>query len=210
VRWTEEVHGAYVHGRRLRVLVNVIAPLLPQVARVLDIGAGDGQLARGLMRRRPDVTIEGIDTLVRPETAIRVHEYDGHVIPFGDGEFDAAILVDVIHHADDQPAVLREARRVVRDCVIVKDHLREGLLAQTTLRFMDAVGNRRYGVALPYQYLSRAEWRELFATVALTPDVERRHLGLYPWPASLLFERGLHFVARLRITTSQDAFERHD
>lgn len=200
MRWTEDIHGAYVHGRRLRVLTARLAPLLPENSSVLDIGAGDGQLAHGLLRRRPDVTIVGIDTLVRPDAAIDVRQYDGRVIPFADGEFDAALLVDVIHHADDQAAVLNEARRVVRQCVIVKDHLRKGLLAQATLRFMDAIGNRRHGVALPYKYLSPEEWRELLQDVKLQPDVEVSRLGLYPWPASLVFERGLHFISRLRKT----------
>lgn len=194
----DPVHRGYVQGRRVRVLLTHLAPLLPTDAKVLDVGAGDGHVARGLMDARPDVEVVGIDPLVRPDTQIPVTEFDGLRIPFPDRSFDAVLFVDVLHHASDQMALLREARRVARRAVIIKDHRREGILAGPTLRFMDAVGNRRHGVALPYTYWSSTEWRAAFAEVGLEPEVEIRRLGLYPFPASLLFDRGLHFVARLR------------
>jgi SAM-dependent methyltransferase len=199
----EHVHGGYVQDRRVRVLVSHIAPLLPSDARVLDVGAGDGHVAAALMAVRPDVDVIGIDPLVRPQPQIPVHEFDGAHIPFAAQTFDAVLFIDVLHHADDSAALLREASRVTRGVVIIKDHNRDGVLAAQTLRFMDAVGNRRYGVALPYSYRSRLEWRALWQQLGLNPEVEIRKLGLYPWPASMLFDRALHFIARLRPSTAR-------
>lgn len=196
--WLDPVHRGYVHGRRVRVLLAHLAPLLPENGRVLDVGAGDGHVARALMDARPDVVIEGIDPLVRPDTQIPVTEFDGQHVPFGDRSFDAVLFVDVLHHANHGMGLLREARRVAREAVIIKDHRRDGFLAAPMLRFMDAVGNRRHGVALPYTYWSSGEWQRNFAEAGLEPEIEIRRLGLYPFPASLLFDRGLHFVARLR------------
>ncbi len=194
----DPLHRGYVHGRRVRVLLSHLAPLLPVDGKVLDVGAGDGHVARALMDARPDVQIEGIDPLVRPDTQIPVREFDGTTIPYPDGSFDAVLFVDVLHHATDQMALLRQARRVARAAVIIKDHRCDGFLALPTLRFMDAVGNRRHGVALPYSYWSSGQWQRAFDELGLEPDVEIHRLGLYPFPASLLFDRGLHFVARLR------------
>jgi SAM-dependent methyltransferase len=179
------------------VLISHIAPLLPRDGTVLDVGAGDGHVARALMQLRPDVRIEGIDVLVRPDTQIPVTEFDGRTMPCADDAYDAVLFVDVIHHAEDGKTLLREAARVARKAVIIKDHRRDGFQAAPTLRFMDAVGNRRHGVALPYTYWSTAEWERTFKEVGLEPEVQVRRLGLYPFPASLLFDRGLHFVARL-------------
>jgi SAM-dependent methyltransferase len=196
--WLDPVHRGYVHGRRVRVLLSHLAPLLPENGTVLDVGAGDGHVARALMDARPDVTIEGIDVLVRPGTQIPVTDFDGSHVPFDDASFDAVLFVDVLHHATNGMTLLREARRVARQAVIIKDHRCDGFLARPTLRFMDAVGNRRHGVALPHAYWSSGEWQRNFAEVGLEPEVEIRRLGLYPFPASLLFDRGLHFVSRLR------------
>ena len=190
-------HDRLVSGRRIRVLARHLAELLPRGAQVLDVGAGDGLLARRVLDARPDLTMRGVDILVRPRTHVTVEPFDGITLPFPDDAFDAVMMVDVLHHATDQQRLLREISRVARAAVVIKDHLVQGALAEPTLRFMDWVGNARHGVALPYAYWSPARWREALADAGLRVVEQRERLGLYPWPASLLFERGLHFMALL-------------
>jgi ubiquinone/menaquinone biosynthesis C-methylase UbiE len=50
------------------------------------------------------------------------------------------MFVYVLHHTNDPEVLLREAQRVALKAVVLKDHTRNGLLAYTTLRFMDWVG----------------------------------------------------------------------
>lgn len=190
------VHDKLVFGRRVRRLATVIAERLPADARVLDVGCGSGDLAVLIMQKRPDVTIEGIDVLVRPNTAIPVHAFDGARIQFADNAFDAAIVVDVLHHTDDPEAVLAEIARIA-PMVIIKDHLRDGIAANSTLRFMDWVGNAAHGVRLPYNYLSHKEWTSIWRTLDLVVSRFATRLSLYPRPFSWLFDRGLHFVTVL-------------
>jgi SAM-dependent methyltransferase len=84
---------------------------------------------------------------------------------------------------------------------VIKDHLCDSTLAQMLLKFMDGVGNERYGVALPYNYWSSRRWSAAIADLGLwRAEWEVGGLGLYPWPASLGYGRGLHFVARLSVT----------
>lgn len=198
------VHGKLVHGRRVRVLADHLTAMLDDVpagARVLDVGCGDGLLAAVIGQRRPDLALSGCDVLVRDQTHVPVEAFDGATLPHPDDTFAAALLVDVLHHTDDPPALLAEVARVAR-IVLVKDHLRQGLLAFTTLRFMDWVGNARHGVALPYNYLAPADWDAAFAACGVAPTREVRQLGLYPWYANWCFGRGLHFVARLEAAAS--------
>lgn len=190
------LHEKLVFGRRVRRLAAAIAERLPRDARVLDVGAGSGDLAQRVMALRPDVRIEGVDVLVRPETAIPVHRYDGVTLPFADNAFDAAVIVDVLHHTDDPGAVMAEAARVAHSLVI-KDHFRDGFAAGATLRLMDWVGNAAHGVRLPYNYLSRREWTRLWGGQGLVTDRLADRLGLYPRPFGWLFDRRLHFVTVL-------------
>jgi SAM-dependent methyltransferase len=192
------LHDRLVFRRRVRVLAEQLADLLPANARVLDIGCGSGDIASCIMTMRPDVRIEGIDVLVRGETAIPVTEFDGMHIPFGDGAFSVAMFVDVLHHTDDPEQVMREAKRVASDAIVIKDHFRNGVLAGPTLRFMDWVGNAGHGVRLPYNYLSRQQWQKLWANIGLRVDRLIDRVGLYPPPASWLFDRKLHFIGRLK------------
>jgi len=191
------LHGELVHSRRVNVLASHLAPLLPPGAQVVDVGCGDGQLARLIQEQRPDCSLSGYDVLVREHTQVPVQAFDGQRLPLADGSVDVVMFVDVLHHTVDPLVLLAEARRVARQAVVFKDHTRDGLLAGPTLRFMDWVGNAPHGVALPYNYWPERRWKQAFEQLGLAVDHWESRLGLYPAPASWLFERKLHFVARL-------------
>jgi SAM-dependent methyltransferase len=191
----EGIHEKYVKGRRIHVLGNLIMGFLPPGnASVLDIGSGDGLLARQLMTMSPALSISGIDILVRRDSAIPVSSFDGVTIPHESGSFDYSLLVDVLHHAEKPVALLQEARRVARRGVIIKDHYEQGFLGRRTLMFMDNLGNRRSGVAIPHNYWAPDEWREELDRVGLRAQVLRTRLRLYPAWADWIFGRGLHFA----------------
>ena len=193
----DEIHGRYVHTRRVRVLCELFAELAPRGARVLDVGCGDGLLSAMLLERRPDIRLEGVDVLVRPGTKIPVQEFDGRKLPYADASCDAVLFVDVLHHAVDPLGLLAEAARVASGAVLIKDHTLCGPLAGPTLRFMDRVGNARYGVAMPYQYWTRRQWQAALEVTGLKVDAWREDFQLYPAVVNWIFGRSLHFVARL-------------
>lgn len=188
-------HSALVFGRRVRVLAGALAPLLPP-GRLVDVGCGSGALAAAVGALRPDAAPEGFDVLLRPGCAIPVRPFDGRRLPLRDGAAAVALLVDVLHHAEDPVALLAECARVA-PVVVVKDHLARGPLDERTLAFMDWVGNRPHGVVLPYRYFSPASWEAAVGAAGLREERREAVPGLYPFPFSALFGRGLHFVARL-------------
>jgi len=190
------LHRRWVHARRVRVLSDHLSPLLRPRARVLDVGAGDGRLAARLAVMRSDLEIRCVDVSLRSTMAYPVECYDGKRLPFGRGTFDAVLLIDVLHHTSNPQALLAEAHRV-GSVVVIKDHVLDGWLADATLRFMDWVGNARHGVPLPFRYWTRALWEDLFARMDLAIRSRRSELGIYPWPATLLFDRQLHFLVSL-------------
>jgi hypothetical protein len=111
------------------------------------------------------------------------------------------LFVDVLHHTTDPDVLLREACRVTRQVVLIKDHTRNGLLAGTTLRLMDWVGNAHHGVALPYNYWTRREWMDALERLGLRIELWDGRPRLYPRPANWIFGRSLHFIARLGLRT---------
>jgi SAM-dependent methyltransferase len=132
-----------------------------------------------------------------------VERFNGEVIPYEDASFDGVMFIDVLHHTQDPMVLLREATRVARKAVVIKDHTLEGLLAGPTLRAMDWIGNARYGVSLPYNYWTKREWLDAFNELEVEVGSWISNLGLYPWPAGYLFDRSLHFVARLDVPRRQ-------
>ena len=89
---------------------------------VLDVGAGYGLLTKTLQAR--GVVVTGIDPNVRAGKF--AHEWHGvdllpvdiHATPFVDGQFETAILREVVDHLDIESA-LRELKRIVSKEVLI-------------------------------------------------------------------------------------------
>jgi SAM-dependent methyltransferase len=196
--WIARSHRALVFGRRVRVLADAVTPLIPaEAGSVLDIGCGDGTIASLLAERRPELSIEGVEVIPRPSCHIPCREFDGAHLPFADRSFDVCLFVDVLHHTSDITQLLREAARVARSCVILKDHLSESSFDHATLQAMDWVGNRPHGVTLTYNYQSLRQWQQHFTACGLRATQLSTTVPLYPFPFSRIFGRRLHFVAQL-------------
>jgi SAM-dependent methyltransferase len=164
---------------------------------VVDVGCGDGKITAAISRLRPDADVSGLDVLSRPRTEIPVRSFDGTTIPLADRSVDVVMFVDVLHHTADPMVLLREARRVMRRAIVIKDHTMDGFLAGPTLRFMDRIGNARHGVALPYNYWTSVQWDRAIQDLGLRATIWKKDLGLYPKPAQWVFERSLHFLGVL-------------
>ena len=195
----EQIHAGYIQQKRLDGLVRHLKEVMPENASVLDVGCGDGRLSALLREKRPDLVVEGIDVLQRDKTWFPVRQFDGRTIPANAVSVDVVMFIDVLHHTDDPYTLLREAIRVARKSIIIKDHLINGFLAEPTLRFMDRIGNARYGVASPGNYWHQSQWDEAFQTLALTPVDWLEKLELYPKVVDMWFGRSLHFLARLEV-----------
>lgn len=97
-----------------------------RAARVLDLGAGPGDIAVRLARARPDWCVIALDAsaamlqiasqrLVR-EQAVGAHLAlaDAKRLPFAARSFDLVISNSIIHHITDTAALWSQVRRVAR------------------------------------------------------------------------------------------------
>ncbi|MEJ8561878.1 class I SAM-dependent methyltransferase [Yoonia sp. GPGPB17] len=197
-----QAHEKLVFNRRVRVLVEQIGALLPPGSDMLDVGTGDGQIAKMIGARQDGTKVQGIDIMKRETIHIPVTLFDGTTIPMENNAVDVVTFVDVLHHTDDPQILISEAARVARKAVIIKDHLSETKLDHMTLRAMDWVGNAPHGVVLPYNYAPRRNWDGWFDKADLATDEFITDVPLYPAPLSWVFGRKLHFIARLTPTAA--------
>ncbi|HXR10496.1 MAG TPA: class I SAM-dependent methyltransferase [Candidatus Acidoferrales bacterium] len=192
-RW----HSALVHQRRVRVLAEMLAERIPPGSTVLDIGCGDGTIGQLISQCKPGLAMQGAEVAPRPGCKIPCEAFDGATLPFPGDSFDVCLLVDVLHHTTDVAALLREAARVSRRFVLLKDHASENSFDAATLGLMDWVGNRPHGVGLTYNYQSRSQWKQHFAACHLREVSCTFEIPLYPAPFSWIAGRKLHFISAL-------------
>jgi len=193
------LHSSMLSDFRMRAIPDALAPFLQPGWRVLDVGCGNQRLAR-LLQERVAAEFEGVDVYVPDGTLpFPLKRYDGRTIPHPDRSFDASLLCDVLHHADDPAALLRETARVSRRLVILKDHHFEGPVDRLKLKAMDWIGNRGYGVSLPYGYKTKDQWRALFRELGLEVAGWVDAIRLYPGLVGAVLPPRLHFACALRV-----------
>jgi SAM-dependent methyltransferase len=146
---------------RWKYLVAYLSPYLRNSKKVLDLGASCGRLANELSKKLPNIDFVGVDTYVQPKTFIPIKRYNGKEIPFPDNSFDCVIIIDVLHHDENPTVILKEARRVSKKYILIKDHFWNNKLDFLLLKYADYIGNKPYGVALPYNFLRISDWKSM-------------------------------------------------
>lgn len=168
--------------------------------RLLDVGGGTGVIAQAMAELFPVGVVEAVDLVDRfcPGLSVATRQYDGRVLPFADGAFDAASLNNVLHHVPvaARADLLREIRRVVAGPLYIKDHESRGVVDDLRLTALDAIGNIPFGGMLWARYLHMAEW-EALATAAGYRIAARTDGAYRSGPYAVLFPNRLEITLRL-------------
>jgi SAM-dependent methyltransferase len=101
-------------------IIPLAAEHLASCRRVLDVGTGEGQLARRLGSGQPeglviglDPSIEQVRNAVAQGSSPLYLRARGEEIPFRSGSFDGVLCCLAIEHADDPETVMTEMARVL-------------------------------------------------------------------------------------------------
>jgi SAM-dependent methyltransferase len=169
-RWRRERRRRLV-GRSYDMALE-LARVLPQGARVLDVGCGSGYIAHHLSAML-GAPVSGIDVRKTVDAPIDYAAFDGSHFPVADAAFDAVLLCYVLHHAQDQPSFLREVRRVLRDggLVVIYEDIPEAAWDAVVCRAHDRVWRVRTG---PCTFRLWKGWRSVFTSAGFKVLSERR------------------------------------
>ncbi|MBU4215457.1 MAG: class I SAM-dependent methyltransferase [Actinobacteria bacterium] len=130
----------------------LLAAAVGESARtVVDVGCGDGTLARFLARPGRDVL--GVDPdprgVLEAQAGVRVVAARAEELPCADATVDALVMVMALHHTD-APAALAEMRRVVRPggTVAILGYGRSAGFRDRVLEARDVAAHRHHSRAM--------------------------------------------------------------
>ncbi|MVT10005.1 methyltransferase domain-containing protein [Chitinophaga tropicalis] len=201
-------HHKLSHHNRVHIIAHHLVKkldnlnLLPEHNRCVDIGSGDMKLVSIIDSIKPHWNWRCLD--IHPARGEggqwdRYEFFNGRNIPYGDKHFDISLLADVLHHAEDIPALLQEAKRVSR-YIVIKDHFEYGFYSNTMLKAMDIFGNWAYDVKVPGKYFTRKSFAELCQRTGLEVVDMEIGMDLYQHLPVLnaILKSDWHFTAVLK------------
>ena len=117
----------------LRPDLHIIADFIPEAAKVLDLGCGDGELLEFLVRQKGikgrgiEISEAGMLSCVRRGLSVRQGNLQEGLADYPDRSFDFTVLSQTLHFLDDPEMILGEMLRVGHKAIVSFPEL--GLLA---------------------------------------------------------------------------------
>lgn len=159
-----------LHQKKVKYLLELIAPLLGESKKILDLGCGSGEVSKALIDSGYFVTSVDVVDKVKVE-GVKVLVYDGFSIPVKDKDFDVVLLITVLHHVKDYDKLLIEASRVANKVILVED-VYENWWDKLNIWFWDSVLNLEF-FGHPHQNRDDQGWKKVFTDLNFDLLAER-------------------------------------
>ncbi len=146
---------------------------LPVGGWLLDVGGGTGRVSAGLPHLVGGIAVCDVS---RPmlrrslgKNGIRPIQAPAEALPFPDGAFHRAVVVDALHHFQDQPQAIRELARVLTPGGrLVVEEPDIGLAVVKAVAFLERMA------LMGSRFYSPEAIADMMAAAGLTPRIERR------------------------------------
>ena len=155
---------SFIYKKRADFYANRVLPFIKENEKVLDIGAGNGVIAK-VINKKADVTL--VDVIDYNQTDLTLIIYNGKTLPFPDNHFDTSLLVAVLHHTEYPEELLKEAKRVSKRLIIVEE-VYTTRFGKLFLSLWDWFFNIATKAPLYFNFHSKKEWNQIFNRLGLT------------------------------------------
>ncbi len=149
--------------------LSLISKFIKPGSMVLDLGAGNGQIAEEL-HAVTGASFTLLDVIDYNTSKFPLQLFNGKKIPYPDNYFDQSLVIFVLHHlenANEQERILQELIRVTKEEIIIWEDTPRNWFEELINRFVDYVINFEAGVPVTHLYNRHNSWRLLFEFLGL-------------------------------------------
>lgn len=145
----------------MRRIASELIPLLKGVKSVIDIGCGNGDLAKFI--EQEGIKYHGVDVVDSPLSS-RKFKKSNIPYPFKDKSFDAALLIFTLHHMTDPEEGLKEAKRIAAKRILILEDVPRNEVERWCVKAIDFFGNKFVSseIPLPYTFRDDSSWKRTF------------------------------------------------
>lgn len=162
--------------KRARNFSKFLKNIIVRNKRILDVGMGDGTIAKQIQKDY-NADIIGIDVIDYNKTGVPLIIYDGKRINFKENNFDVVLIVEVLHHCNDVLSVLKEAKRVTKDKIIIFEDIYTSEMHKMITYIYDYIMNIRHAVNTPFNFRDKKGWIDIFKKL----DLKLIEIKSYPY-----------------------------
>ena len=99
---------------------------------------------------------------------------DGKSLSFPENSFDVVLINYVLHHSEDPISVLKEAKRVARDKIVIYEDLPEDILSKLICQLHGISFDNFFGNPTKTSFKSEREWEKIFKELRLNIIFKKR------------------------------------
>ena len=169
------------YKRAAKGLCQECAPFITKGSKIIDIGCGRG-ITTQEFRDYFQAEILGVDVADQRVIDFPFQKIDGKNLPFSNDSFDVALLINVLHHADDPENLLNEAKRITKEKIIICEDLKGKGISQLA----NWLHRNTYRISAPFlrqpnNFHSREEWKRKFSKNGLKVSFEKIFSQPFGW-----------------------------
>lgn len=143
-------------------------------SKILDLGCGSGIVAK-TFQDFFQAEIVGVDIQDKRIFNFPFKIIDGKNLPFSENSFNVVLISYVLHHSYNPISLLKEAKRVTKNKIIIYEDLPEGFLSNLVCKihgftFNQFLQNKKQ----KFDFKKKEEWQKIFENLNLKIIFEKK------------------------------------
>ncbi len=162
-----------IYQRAARKMCFACQDFIKKGSKILDLGCGSA-IVGNQFKKFFQAEVIGVDIMDRRIIPLSFKIFDGKNLPFPENFFDVVLINYVLHHAQDPIALLKEAKRVSKDKIIIFEDLPVGFFSKLNCQIHGFSFDNFFGNPSETSFKTEREWEKIFEGIGLKVIFKKR------------------------------------